>query len=96
MSLGERARPYVEAFGRNRQGRLSQLKRIRAQLNEAPALVSTFNWGYRELVANWVASCDRNGVDCRSLSLSLLFPTDERSESFAGEIGLRVYFDGQS
>lgn len=87
------SKPFFDAFNKERDARLDQLRRTRAQLDEGPVVVSTFNWAYRDMTANWVRSCDRNGIDCRSLAL--LFPTDERADTFAKKLGLRTYFDGE-
>ena len=86
--------PFFECFAKNRDGRVRQLRRTRAQLEDGPVVVSTFNWGYREMLANWVASCDRNKIDCRAFTL--LFPTDQRAAAFATDLGLRTYYDGDS
>ena len=86
--------PFFEGFAKNRDGRVRQLRRTRAQLEDGPVVVSTFNWGYREMLANWVASCDRNKIDCRAFTL--LFPTDQRAAAFATDLGLRTYYDGES
>jgi hypothetical protein len=90
----EESQPFLEAFAKNRSARLGQLRRTRAQLGDGPVVVSTFNWGFRDMVANWVASCDRNEIDCRAFAL--IFPTDERADAFAKKLGLRTYFDGES
>ena len=90
----EESQPFLEAFARNRNARLGQLRRTRGQLEDGPVVVSTFNWGFRDMVENWVASCDRNGIDCRAFTL--IFPTDERADAFAKKLGLRTYFDGES
>ena len=90
----EDSQPYLDAFAKNRSARLGQLRRTRGQLDDGPVVISTFNWGFRDLIANWVASCDRNGIDCRTFSL--IFPTDERADAFAKKLSLRTYFDGES
>ena len=88
------AASYMKAFGKNRAARIGQLRRIRSQLDEGVVTLSMFNWGYNELFKNWVASCDLNKIDCRRNTL--MFPTDEESDSLARKLGFRTYFDGQS
>ena len=88
------AEPFFLAFERNREARRRQLRRIRTQLDLGPVVFSTFNSGYRELLANWAASCDRNKIACRDFTL--LFPADEQADAFARNLGFRTYFDGGS
>lgn len=85
---------FFDAYAEGRDARQAQLGRTRGQLEDGPVVISTFNWAYRAMVANWVASCDKNNIDCRSFTL--LFPTDERADAFAKDLGLRTYFDGES
>ena len=88
------AAPYYAAFERNKGARRQKLNAIREKLAPGPVLVSTFNWGFRCLVENWAASCDRHGIDCRSFTL--LFPMDEEADAFARGLGFQTYFDGTS
>jgi hypothetical protein len=85
---------YLAAFDRDRAARVRKLARTRAQLQDGPVVVSTFNWGFRHILENWVASCDRNAIDCRIFTL--LFPADRDADLFAKRLGLRTYFDGES
>jgi len=89
-----KAAPYYAVFEQNRSERRRALSAMRDELAAGPVLVSTFNWGFRRLVENWVASCDRHGIDCRSFTL--LFPMDEAADEFARELGFQTYFDGTS
>jgi len=81
---------FFEAFETGRQNRLSRIRQARSQLDGGPVVVSMFNWGYRELLENWAASCDRHRIDCRKFAL--LFPTDARADAFARELGFRTVF----
>ncbi|MCR9138473.1 MAG: glycosyltransferase family 77 protein [Alphaproteobacteria bacterium] len=70
------------------------LREKRAQLDSGPIVVSTFNWGFRQMFENWAASCDHHKIDSRNFTL--LFPTDERADALARDLGFVTYFDGNS
>lgn len=88
------AAPFIEAFERNRDSRIRQLRKIREQLDPGPVVVSAFNWGFRQMIENWVASCDNHDIDSRKFTI--LFPTDERADTLARSLGFKTFFDGSS
>lgn len=88
------AAPYFSAFDARKAERQRVIRKKCEMLQGGPIVVSTFNWGFRHLVENWTASCDRNGIDCRAFSL--LFPMDEGADAFARDLGLQTFFDGAS
>jgi hypothetical protein len=89
-----RAQAYYAAFESNRAARQDAIRRSAEALDAGPIVVTSFNWGYRQLVHNWAASCDRYAIDCRRFTL--LFPTDARAEAFAKDLGFVTYFDAVS
>ena len=86
----ETAEHFFSAFEKGRQSRLDLISSARHELDEGPIVVSTFNWGYHQLVENWAASCDRHHIDCRAFTL--LFPTDAKADEFARGLGFKTIF----
>lgn len=85
--------PFFTAFEKERQARLDLISRARQELDDGPVVVSMFNWGYRQMVENWVASCDHHGIDCRAFTL--LFPTDAKANGLARQSGFQtIYVEG--
>lgn len=80
--------PFFEAFEKERQSRLDTISLARQKLDNGPVVVSTFNWGYRQMVENWAASCGRHDIDCRAFTL--LFPTDAKADEFARKLGFQT------
>ena len=89
-----KAAPYFEAFEAHKAERHRAIRKKCENLDAGPIVISTFNWGFRRLVENWAASCDRHGIDCRAFTL--LFPMDEGADAFAQQLGFQTYFDGAS
>lgn len=88
------AEPYFEAFEEGRRARVRQLRQTRDRLDAGLVMVSTFNRGFRQLVKNWAASCDHHNINCRQFTI--LFPTDERADEFARDLGFQTSFAGPS
>jgi len=88
------AAPYFAAFEAKKAERRRVIQRKCDDLDTRPVVISTFNWGFRRLVENWAASCDRHGIDCRSCTL--MFPTDSQADAFARDLGFQTFFDGES
>jgi len=86
----ETAQHFFDAFETGRQDRLDRIRRACRELDGGPVVVSMFNWGYRQLLENWAASCDRHNIACREFTL--LFPTDARADEFARNLGFRTIF----
>lgn len=90
----EQAAAFVTAFEEGRSARLRRLRELRETLDPGPFVISSYNWGYRQMVENWAASCDHHDIDCRKFTL--LFPTDDRAAAHARELGFVSFFDGKS
>lgn len=88
------AAPYFQAFDTHKARRHQALQAIRQELDPGLVVIATFNWGFRQLLENWAASCDRHGIDCRAFTL--LFPMDKEGDALARDLGFRTYFDGVS
>ncbi len=88
------AQAYYAAFESNKAVRQDTIRRSVEALDPGPIVATSFNWGYRQLVHNWAASCDRHNIDCRRFTL--LFPTDARADAFAKNLGFLTFFDGVS
>lgn len=54
----------------------------------------TCDAGFFELFRNWVASCDRSGIECRSGTI--VFPTDRVTFERAESLGFVAYYDDES
>ena len=93
-ALEDRAAPYFENFDAQKAVRHRAIRSICEDLEEGPIVACTFNWGFRQLFENWIASCDRHGIDCRAFTL--VFPMDEQADRFVRERGFKTYFDGLS
>lgn len=90
----EQAAVFFAAFEERKTARLRRLRQLRGSLEPGPIVISSYNWGYRQMVENWAASCDRYKIDCRNFTI--LFPTDERADAHARELGFVTFFDGKS
>ena len=90
----ERIEPFFAAFEKERQSRLDLISRARQELDAGPVVVSMFNWGYRQMVENWAASCDHHDIDCRAFTL--LFPTDAKADEFARQLGFQTIYVEES
>ncbi len=90
----ESTEPFFAAFEKDRQSRLDLIARSRQELDDGPVVVSMFNWGYRQMVENWAASCDLHDIDCRAFTL--LFPTDAKADEFARKLGFQTVYVGES
>lgn len=86
------AAPYFKAFEAGKAERVQQLRLIRERLDPGPVVISTFNWGFRQMVENWAASCDHHNIECRKFTI--LFPTDEHADEFARDLGFETSFAG--
>jgi len=86
----DRARELREAFesGRSRRQReLRNLLRYRHRYNTVLAM--TLNRGFADLLLNWVASCDRHGIEVRSWTL--IAAMDEKTAEQFESLGFTVY-----
>ncbi len=88
------AAPYFKAFEAHKADRHQAISRKCEYLEAGPIVISTFNWGFRRLFENFVASCDHHGIACRAFTL--LFPMDEDADAFARDLGFQTYYDGVS
>jgi hypothetical protein len=57
-------------------------------------VVMTLNQGYTDLLLNWVASCDRHGIEVRSWTL--IVALDTTTAELGESLGFAVYCDGTS
>lgn len=66
----------------------------RLDLSGGAIIVMTFDDRFALLFENWVASCDRSGIDVRHRTL--VFPTDRAAFERTKSLGFVAYFDEQS
>ncbi len=66
----------------------------RLDVSGGAVIVMTFDNRFALLFENWVASCDRSGIDVRQRSL--VFPTDRAAFERAESLGFIAYFDERS
>ncbi len=88
------AKPFYEAHRQHKAMRLYRLWRTCQGLGRRSFVVSMFNDGYQSMFENWVASCDRHGVDCRATTI--LFAIDADADRRARDRGFATFYDGVS
>jgi hypothetical protein len=80
-------RQTFEAGSASRQRELRKLLKYRHRYNTV--LVMTLNRGFSDLLQNWVASCDRHGIEVRSWTL--IAAMDEETAQQFESMGFAVY-----
>jgi hypothetical protein len=75
-----------------REHELSKLIRNRHKNNTV--LLMTLNRGYSDMLLNWIASCDRHGIEVRSWTLIIALESETASKFEA--MGFAVYCDEKS
>jgi hypothetical protein len=91
----EQAQRLWELFNTGRSKRERELGQILSEHNRANAvLVMTLNQGHTDLLLNWVASCDRHGIEVRSWTL--IVALDTTTAAVFEALGFAVYCDETS
>jgi hypothetical protein len=81
-----------EAGRSGREHALSQI--VRKNNKNHTVLLMTLNRGYSEILLNWVASCDRHGIEVRSWTL--IIAVDSETASQFEQLGFAVYCEENS
>ncbi|MDJ0869984.1 MAG: putative nucleotide-diphospho-sugar transferase [Myxococcota bacterium] len=92
MELARKLHAAHEALRKPRRRRLFELLKDRQRDNLV--LVMTLNKGHRDLLRNWIRSCDAHGIEVRPWTV--VFPLDTETARLVEEEGFAVYCDPAS
>lgn len=86
-----KTKPFYEKYNFNKIKRLQKIRALCEHLNTNTFVISTFNEPYIILFQNFIASCDKNGINIREKAI--LFPMDAPSYKACLDLDVVAYFE---